>query len=442
MMKKKNVKELSTVLHGQDINLKELKTRTDNLRNDKEFDEIVAKGSALAGPLEFEENALSRIDNSHNYDAPSFSWDELVNYHQTTLENHTINPGDLSLDSLLTPEIKAEVDKAWMIWPEAERWQLSDYILVAVAGLAGGALDLWLSNKFSNWIEKGKKIEKKILYDKGKEFREKFGTEIKKPMSNHPIDAKLPKEILNGAGQDYHRLWTHDLCEYRKLLELMMGKESDIIVDGQSVAELSGGLLRKIGVKGDAATVFTTFSDPDQANFALCSHLYADFFSSRSLPLPGSKVLVDKGVLSKDFVTWVYTNGITMRSVTMGFGKFGGAVLTEGLLRLGILLQRWLRNETPYCDWSSSKRRYNEMLLVAHSIAAGVGGVAYLSTGNLLMLNYSAIVLTAKYAIQLALRVHNEKQKVLEEFATLVENNNKCFDELRTRQLSLQIAQS
>jgi len=435
-MDDKDRREVATVLHGQRRALDQLKERARRLGDDQEMDELVTRSLARLGKEDVEVQAVEPVLVTVPAARP---WEELVRSHEVALTKDGVDTSTLTVDQLLTPELSAEIDKEWAIWPEREKWRWwEDYVVVGAAGLAGGLLDLFISNKLRLGTAGG--AHDQILRDGNREFSERFGDEIKNPMGRHPIDAKVPSDLLGGP-QNLHRGAgpTHDLCRKREALDLMMGKQTDFSVGGQSVAEKTGGLLRMIGDKGESARIFNTFSDPEQAAFALKVHWLADFFSSRGLPLPGTSWLLDAGGGAAKFAMALYKSGFNLRNVLGGLGKLSGVVITELILRLHILIQRYRDGETPY--WSfSAKRRYLEMFLVAHSLAAGIGAIAAVATWNPMMLNFGAIIAAVKNAIHLAWRVYKERREALDRFANLAERTSGDLDELLVRATAREVS--
>lgn len=432
-MDEKDKQDLATVLHGQRREVDDVKKRAEALGRDEEMDDLLKESLGLLGKDAVEPESVEPIQ----VQVPAVvGWDQLVSRHDQALRADGVDLRVLTIDELLPPELNAKIEAEWArLWPRREPWRWwEDFAAVGAAGLAGGLLDLFLSKKLRLGGDVGKDAHDSILKDGSREFKERFGNEIKNPMSRHPIDAKIPGDLMGSARQDLHRAAGpgHDVCRIRESLDLMMGKQTDFSVAGQSVAEKTGGALRMMGLKGEDARIFNTFSDPEQASFALFLHWKADFFSSRGLPLPGTSYLMDMGGGPAGLAMKLYESGFSFWTLLAGLGKLSGVVVTELILRLHILIQRLRDGEKPY--WSfSARNRYVEMFLVAHAIAAGVGAVAAVTTWNPAMLNFGAMIAATKNAIQLAYRLYKQRREALDRFASLVEQNNRELDELMVK---------
>lgn len=103
---------------------------------------------------------------------------------------------------------------------------------------------------------------------------------------------------------------------------------------------------------------------PDQAIMAYLSHMFADFFSSKSLPVPGFGVLAH--MPSRDIrvmVNKMYADGFNLRHMLV---QGVPVVVAEILVRLFF----YFRNRSVDADDAAKKHKLNKMLLMTHTLAA------------------------------------------------------------------------
>jgi len=443
-MNDKEKRDLAVVLTGQSRTLEDAGSRADALLDDEEMNALRAEARALLGAEALEpEGDIPPLE--YASPPPPRSWEELIHRNAGVLREHGLDGSTVSIDSLLTPEMKLAIDQEWAIWPKREPWRWPwDFIAVGAAGLAGGLVDL-AGAGLNQWVQGnvGKDMHDEVLKRGDATFKALHGRDVKRPMSGHVLDSRVPKDLMMDRAPEFHRAFgpTHDLCRIREALALMMGSQADFEVAGSSVAERLGGSLLKMGSKGEAAKVFREFATPGQALTATLFHWLADFFSTRGLPIPGTSHLVDLADKGKpgrrvaEFAVQLYERGFTLRELFMGLNRLSGVTLTTLMLRASITLQRWTDGERSLrqlVDWSS-RNRYIEMFLVAHGIAAGVGATTAAITWNPAFLNGGAILAASKNAAHLAWRVYREKQQALAKFADLAAENSASFDEMLVR---------
>jgi hypothetical protein len=196
-------------------------------------------------------------------------WDDLVKDSSEYLEDKKIRIEELSHYDFLSNN---ELNEIFLNLnsPIYERisWDKWDYIFGFGAGILGGLIDIFLGKPGGY---KEPKIKNDSYLGLGKHLK-------KYDLKNNPIDAHIP-----GASAGDHRLYSygHDLFRFIKGLQLIMGKTDEIGIAG------TGGII---------SGKFDNFTSPEklwEAVLILVIHLYKDFWTARSLPIPGTTLIAE-----------------------------------------------------------------------------------------------------------------------------------------------------
>lgn len=279
----------------------------------------------------------------------------------TLLEQYRVEPEAVeSFDALLPPEAVQEIDRAFSRSVERKPWiRWDDHIAVGAAGLAGGLFDLFLNHGMLHRAELHSAI----------------------PHPRHAIDFPL------GGGD--HRVvgGGHDLFRFAEARQML--------IDGKFEALFRGHYTKATFYRYRGETFPYDKIPEESATIALLTHWVADFFSSRSLPLPGWSFLTQRDGGVADFAIQAYRSGLNLRSL---LSNFSGVLLTGTILRLYVYVRQFV--ETGRIDrflWKDV--RYQEMCLVAQAInlLLNLGKVAV--TQNVFALNPVAIMAVVRHAI-------------------------------------------
>lgn len=85
----------------------------------------------------------------------------------------------------------------------------------------------------------------------------------------------------------------HDIFRFKEALGLMKGERADFDLWGQKATEILGHELRPPNLPLSDFRKLGGFKIPDDPRGELVNHLLIDFFTKRSLPIPGSSYLAD-----------------------------------------------------------------------------------------------------------------------------------------------------
>ena len=294
-------------------------------------------------------------------------------------------PSAVSLDELLPPEVVTEIDRAFEGPVRREPWdRWKDHLMVGAAGIVGALFDLLLSHRLLN--------------------RPDIHSSIKH--SRHAIDFPVEGGVHRVIGGG------HDLFRFAEARQM--------IIDGTFSAKYRGGFITSSIYRYGGREFPYTRVPEEAATNALLTHWLADFFSTRSLPIPGWSFLTQDSDRLASFAIQSYQAGLNLRSL---LSNTSGVLLTGMMLRLYTYIGQFARTGKidPFL-WKNIK--YQEMCLVAQSInlLVNLGKVAV--TKNLFAINVPAIMAVIRHAIPVLKDARRRRSPL-----AIVDRNRALLDE-------------
>ena len=248
-----------------------------------------------------------------------------------------------------------------------------DYLAILLSGVCGGLIDIFLG-KPSGYAEP--KIKNDSFWGLGKKLKE-FD------IINNPIDASIP-----GAPTGDHRLFSygHDLLRFFKGVNLLMGKTQDVgfaVNDPGEIFELD-------------VTNYRDFKTPEtiwKAVLILVIHLYKDFWTARSLPIPGSSIIasLNNKTMPKFIDDLTNKHEVNLRQLS---GQALSITVIEIIIRIYSFF-KYYKNGIPK-EQLDHKR--NKMLLMGQSTAMLFNIGKIISTQNPFFLNWLQVLEIMKLA--------------------------------------------
>jgi len=316
-------------------------------------------------------------------------------------------PNFSDIDSMNLPEIRHQIEELTesidSICIESLKWDHNDLLCVFLTGVIGGVADILIGKP-------GGYEEPKI---KDISF---LGRKIKNPLksfdlNNNPIDKHIP-----GAPLGDHRLYSygHDLLRFIQGIKLILTGTGPVGING------SGGML-------ELAQAPEGYVDPDavwKAIIVLVLHLYKDFWTARSLPIPGSTLIAELN--NNSMPEWLdeITNDKEV-NLRMLSGQAFSIAINE------IIPWLYLKIKYRHEDIANSMRveKLTKMKLIGHSVSLLFNVGKVVTTQNPLLLNYGQIVriltlaikaivseadMKNKAKIKAGLQIHKNKLELLE----------------------------
>lgn len=252
------------------------------------------------------------------------------------------------------------------VFDEPIPWDKWDWVMIAIASGVGALSDLVLGRP-SGFKEPH--VSDDALFGLGKKINQY-------DLKNNPIDFQEP-----GAFGGDHRLYSrgHDLFRFFDGVRQTMAGEY------RGISSVGWGEMVK-QYPGYATMDFKT------ALIVNLLHLFKDFWTARSLPIPGMTVLADLNnqqmpKLAEDLYT---EHGVNLRTIS---GQAFSVGSIELMLRVYVFLR--YRNSEFRKEQIVSKR--NKLLLTSHSVAMLFNLGKVVVTQNPFMLNVPQLLMIAKY---------------------------------------------
>ena len=273
------------------------------------------------------------------------------------LDVDSLDYHDLVSDSELR-EIEKELNRPLS---RRARWTKNDFIAVFIAASIGSLADVVLGDRNNKFTGKNSNFS-----DLLNQFHKHDG--------GGPIDYQG-----KGFGGKYHRGLSrgHDILRF--IEAIMMFKNGQFIgirhEYGQAIKVVS-----KVNQYGKPYEQLSTI----EAIVKYVQHMFADLFSTCSLPFPGSSFLAEcDNRQIRVFAADMYQNGFNCRNVIM---QSVSTIIIEVIIRIYYSIQsvkQYKRDFELSEDYSNmeafkrffkpvSKEKLNEMLLVAHAITTAV----------------------------------------------------------------------
>ncbi|MEK0336930.1 MAG: hypothetical protein QQN41_05790 [Nitrosopumilus sp.] len=143
------------------------------------------------------------------------------------------------------------------------------------------------------------------------------------------IDYKIPKpKGFKGSVQNLHRQIgpSHDIFRFKEAISLIGGESTDFSLWGTTATEILGHDLRPGNLPLDQFRNLGGFRIPTNPKAELLNHLLIDFFTRRSLPIPGTTILADNKPELATTMLNMYDKGLNLKTA---LGNFFGYTLIQ-----------------------------------------------------------------------------------------------------------------
>ena len=325
-----------------------------------------------------------------------------------SLKQRGIDPDSLDYAGLVSQEELDEIIKDLNApLPREEKWNKSDFIAVFIASIIASISELVTYNKV-------------IKNDSFNEALNKLHEKTFKHKGNSPIDfqgkievPELDQAVSFGGGDHRVRSRGHDLLRF--ISGIKQFKEGKFV----AVAHKNKKKILLESAKNIKGNDYMQLSSIE-ALIEYSRHMFADFFSTKSLPFPGYSFLYESDSRQlRKLAVEMYKSGFNMKNIAVH------TVLTTAIIEFVIRLWIAIENMKEYKDSIEIDEDYSnidllksafdkkhsekmsEMLLVAHSIvtAVNLGKVSIeCLSGNLYSgladINITEIMSVVKYGIK------------------------------------------
>jgi hypothetical protein len=314
------------------------------------------------------------------------SWDDIVSESEDILAETVEAPPDLTAADLLSSREIREIDE-YLNRPMYQRlgWDRWDYFLSFGLGLLGGVLDIVVGTP-------GHLLQEKLATKNSW-----IGGKMEEVHGLHGDGAPIDYTGENFGGQHHRGLSPgHDLMRF-----------------AEGIRQFKDGEFRGVFFEDGEKIPFSTATNEYGNSYASLSigqavwrysvHMFCDFFSSTSLPIPGTSILRESSsreirVLAE---RELYQQGFNLRHVAL---QTIPPLVIEVAMRCYCTLR--YRNEDSL-EKEAVSQKVHELATTAHSISLGFNVGKIIVTGNPLMLNAPQAIATSARAFCLALSEYN-----------------------------------
>ena len=380
----------------QDAKLKELQERMKKLNDGKTV--VYKKPKAK----------LSILSKSNVEPQADLSYEQLYSLAEKSLSERGLDTDELNYHDLVSEdELKEVIKQLNTGLPKEEKWVKSDFVVTFIAAFIGCAADIVLSNRDNKFTGKDSSFSKRLNELHEKTFKHKTGA---------PIDYQG-----KGFGGGHHRELSqgHDLARFVEGIKMFKeGRFEGVRVVNDQVIKVISTVNQYENPYAQLGTI--------EAIINYAGHMFADLFSTYSLPFPGYSFLRESSsretrLLAAD----MYKNGFNLKNVMT---QSLSAIIIEFILRLYYSIQsvrkysKELEIDEKYSNIEAIKKfinpehkeKLNEMLLVAHAIvmAQNVGRITFrciasqgLDAQALSQINVAEIIAVVRYGVSVVKEV-------------------------------------
>lgn len=395
-----------------------------NKQNSKQTEQLdnmqerINKLYALAGkePLESKSTtvALPEDEPSKEILNPICSYDELYIKARASLIGRGLDVDNLDYHDLVSKNELSEIEKELnRPLSQREKWKKADFVAVFIAASVGSLADIALGNRNSS------------ITGANTDFS-KWLNEFHKHDGGGPIDYQG-----KGFGGGYHRGLSrgHDILRFVEAI--MMFKNGEFI----GVRHEYGKAIKVVSKVNQYGTHYEQLS-VIEAIVKYARHMFADLFSTCSLPFPGSSFLAecDDRQLRK-FAADMYQNGFNCKNIIL---QSLSTVIIEVIIRIYYSIQSVKRYKCEvelaedYSNFEafkrffkpSNKEKLREMLLVAHAIVTAVNIGKVIIKKSPWEINITEIFSVVKYGVMVLKSTMSRNS----EYAKLIRNSNEIHE--------------
>lgn len=386
------LKYLQNEVADADKDIKGLKKRNINRENaleglDNKLDEVYSllnmkkrEINPIKQPQIVEQVPLKHSD---------YNYEELYYKASRELIKRGLDIDSLDYHSLVSEDELNEIEKELnRPLPRREKWEKGDFIAVFIAASIGSLIDIILSDRNNKFTGKDSAFSEWL-------------NQFHKHDGGGPIDYQG-----KGFGGGYHRGLSkgHDILRFIEAIIMFKNGQFEGIKYIDGVAHKVVSSVNQYGNPYEQLSLI-------EAIIKYAQHMFADLFSTCSLPFPGSSFLVESSNRNlRKLAATMYQNGFNIKNIMI---QSLSTIVVEVILRIyfGIKsVQKYKEEFEVNEDYSnleavkefikpSSKEKLNEMLLMAHSIVTAINIGKVVIKKSPWEINIIEIISIIRYAI-------------------------------------------
>jgi hypothetical protein len=257
------------------------------------------------------------------------------------------------------------------------------------------------------------------------------------------VDYGIPKpKGFKGSVKNLHRQIGpgHDIFRFKEALDLMSGKTTDFSLWGRKATEILGHPLKSGNMKLFDFLNSGGFNIPFDPKAELINHLLIDFFTKRSLPLPGSSYIADSSENMAKLMLNMYDEGLNLKNfvgntlafllvqlINTGYIFLFWAIPQSNFTLIPFELQNF-KNLFAKSKELKSTNEYDFMFVISHGASFLIDSIISLTSKNytgLFQLNYASLLAFCKHLLGYLIRnvkKYREFMKEISEKTQLINN--------------------
>jgi len=256
---------------------------------------------------------------------------------------------------------------------------------------------------------------------------------ISKHDTRTAIDLKTPS--VDGFGHDLHRQLgpTHDVFRFKETINLINADQTDFELWGSTINKIMGTgspnseMLRSMGMKLQDFIDIGGFKIPEDPGKELLHHLFVDFLTKRSLPIPGSTFIADHSKEMAKLMYSLYDEGFNLKNLLGNFSflvlefsirsysLFFKAIPKSNFNIKNVTLDSFIDLHKTYQNFKKSNN-FLAMMMLGHGSSLLVDTLITTSSQNyvgLFQLNYGSLLSFSRYLLQYLIKCNRERKDLL-----------------------------
>lgn len=356
----------------------------------KKLDEIYLMIGKKPGDIK-KEDVIKYPEEKEEVKINAISYDELFKQAESSLKSRGLDAENLEYYDLVSPEELAEIENM-LNRPLSvrEKWVKSDFIVVFIAASIGSLADICLGARNNTVTGTGSDFSKWL-------------NQFHNHESGAPIDYQGPD-----FGGGFHRGLSkgHDILRFIEAIAMFKNGQFEAIRYEDGIAQIFTTSVNQYGTPYEQLPII-------EALLRYAKHMWADLFSSCSLPFPGSSFLTESGDRQlRIFAADMYRNGFNLKNILIQ--TVTSTLVVEVILRIYFScqsVQKYKDSIDVKEDYSnfdavkqfvtpSNKEKLDELLLVAHAIVTAFNMGKVVIKRAPWEINISEIISVVRYGIR------------------------------------------
>lgn len=337
------------------------------------------------------------------------SYDELFDIALQSISERGIDVENMDYHNLVSKaELNEITSRLNRPLDKKEKWVKNDFIAVFIAASIGSLIDFILGDRNNKFTGKESDFSKWL-------------NQFHKHESGSPIDYQG-----KGFGGGFHRGLSkgHDILRFIESIIMIKEGRFEGITYSDGVAHKVVSNVNQYGNPYEQLSLI-------EAIVKYAKHMFADLFSTCSLPFPGHSFLMECGNREiRKFAATMYQQGFNLKNIMT---QSLSTIIIEVIIRIYFAISEvkkykdTVEIKEDYSNFKAfirvmklenNKAKLNEMLLLSHSIVCGMNIGKIIITKQPWSINITEIISVVKYTIPVIENLKNRQS----DYAKIIRN--------------------